>query len=116
MSNVIAFRREELVTLTVTERVGVNRKGEWITIGVPLPKGKVKSTDELVLLQDGKAIDAEILPVNKCWDNGSLRWVHLIFGADCRANDNNSARVCADTKKCPAMRKHINISRHRSIE
>lgn len=74
---------EELVTLTMEERIGLDRENEWVTIGVPLPEGKVSSTEQLVLLKDGKSIDAEILPVNRWWDDGSLRWVHLIFRADC---------------------------------
>jgi len=85
ISTTASSEAEELVTLTMTERAGVDRNGEWVTIGVPLPKGKVKSADELVLLRDGKAIPTEILPVNKWWDDGSLRWIHLIFCSDCPA-------------------------------
>jgi hypothetical protein len=76
----------ELVTLTMTERTGVSRQAEWITIGVPLPKGKIRSTEELCVLQNGHAVAAEILPVNRWWDDGSLRWIHLIFQSHCPAN------------------------------
>jgi len=76
----------DIVTLTMTERAGVIRQAEWITIGVPLPKGLVKSTDELCLRQNGRTIPCEVLPVNKWWDDGSLRWVHLIFQSECPAN------------------------------
>ena len=77
---------QELVTLTMTERTGVSRQAEWITIGVPLPKGKIRSTEELCVLQNGHAVAAEILPVNRWWDDGSLRWIHLIFQSHCPAN------------------------------
>lgn len=76
---------EELVTLTMEERVGLDRTDEWVTIGVPLPEGKVSSIDQLAVLRDGKPVAAEILPVNRWWGDGSLRWVHLIFPADCPA-------------------------------
>lgn len=76
---------EELVTLTMEERVGLDRTDEWLTIGVPLPEGKVSSIDQLAVLRDGKPVAAEILPVSRWWGDGSLRWVHLIFPADCPA-------------------------------
>jgi hypothetical protein len=81
---------QELVTLTMTERAGVSREEEWITIGVPLPKGQVRSIEELYVLQNGKPIAAEILPVNKWWDDGSLRWIHLVFRSNCPANSKAS--------------------------
>jgi hypothetical protein len=31
---------QELVSLTMVERAGVDRQAEWVTIGVPLPKGR----------------------------------------------------------------------------
>jgi hypothetical protein len=84
---------EELVTLTMEERVGLDRKDEWVTVGVPLPKGRVSSTDQLAVLRDGKPVAAEILPVNRWWDDGSLRWVHLIFRADCPARGSASVSL-----------------------
>ncbi len=81
-----ADTNRDIVTLTMTERTGVERRAEWVTIGVPLPKGLVKSTDELYLRQNGRTVPCEVLAVNKWWDNGTLRWVHLIFQSDCPAN------------------------------
>ncbi len=80
-----ALPAEALVTLTMTERAGVERKGEVVTFGLPLPKGKVKSAGRLSLTSAGRAIPAEIIPVTRWCDDGSLRWVHLIFPADCPA-------------------------------
>jgi len=76
----------DIVTLTMTERAGVERRAEWITIGVPLPRGLVNSTDELYLRQNGRTVPCEVLAVNKWWNDGTLRWVHLIFQSDCPAN------------------------------
>ena len=38
-----AWGQGELTSLTMIERAGVDREDEWVTIGVPLPKGRVKS-------------------------------------------------------------------------
>jgi hypothetical protein len=84
---------EELVTLTMEERVGLDREDEWVTIGVPLPKGKASFPDQLAVLKDGEPVAAEILPVNRWWENGSLRWVHLIFPADCPARGKASVSL-----------------------
>jgi len=94
----IAHPAQELVTLTMTERAGVNRHAEWITIGAPLPKGEIRSTDELCVLQNGQVIAAEILPVNKWWDDGSLRWIHLIFQSHCPANGKTSIVLATGTE------------------
>ena len=84
---------KEIVTLTMTERAGVDRESEWITIGVPLPKGLADSTEELCLIRDGRTIPCEMLPVNKWWDDGSLRWIHLIFQGSCPANGKASVTL-----------------------
>ncbi len=84
---------QEIVTLTMTERAGVARESEWVTIGAPLPKGAVHSAGELCLIRNGTAIPCEILPVNKWWDDGSLRWVHLIFQGNCPANGEASVTL-----------------------
>jgi len=91
----MARAAQELVTLTMTEGAGLSRKGEWVTTGVPLPKGRIRSTGELFVLQEGRAIAAEILPVNRWWDDGSLRWVHLIFQSDCPANGKASVTLAS---------------------
>lgn len=96
-----AFGLQELVTLTMVERVGINRVNEWITIGVPLPKGRIKSTDQLCLLQDSKVIPSEILPVNKWGDDDTLRWVHLIFPSDCPSNGKASVTLARAGKTPP---------------
>jgi hypothetical protein len=94
----MVYSAQELVTLTMTERAGVSRKAEWITIGVPLPKGRVRSIDELCVLQNGQVITAEIVPVNTWWDDGSLRWVHLIFRSNCPANSKASITLAMGSK------------------
>ncbi len=75
----------EIVQLTATERLGFARVAEPITIGVPLPQGTVKSTENLALVSAGKEIPAEVRPIVK-WPDGSVRWVHLYFAGDCPAH------------------------------
>jgi hypothetical protein len=74
------------VRLTIQEREGIARKDEVVVTGVPLPEGAVKDAGELTILDGGgKPVFAEIRPVVK-WPDGSVRWVHLYFRADCPAD------------------------------
>lgn len=84
---------QDLVRLTMKERCGVQRKGEYVTFGVPLPKGKVSSVNNLVLRHGDQPIPAEFLPVTRWWEDGSLRWVHLLFQTDCPANGSEDVTV-----------------------
>jgi len=104
---------QELVTLTMTERVGVSRQAEWFTICVPLPKDKIRSTDEIYVLHNGQAIAAEIQPVNKWWDDGSLRWIHLIFKSNCLANG-NAYITLATGKKAPVPQQMVKVTESNS--
>lgn len=94
---------EDLVRLTMAERCGVARKGEYVTFGVPLPKGKIRSVDNLDLLRGSRPIPVEFLPVTRWWEDGSLRWVHAIFQSDCPAN--GSEDVVVHLSETPVERK-----------
>ena len=72
-----------LVTLTVEERGGMARRSEPLTAGVPLPKGRVRDAALLTLLDErSRSVAAHIKPVNKWWDDGSIKWVHVHFQTD----------------------------------
>lgn len=103
----IVWGQQELVTLTMTERANVARHGEWVTIGIPLPKGAVKSTDTLCLVQNGATIPAEILPVSRWPGDGSLRWVHLVFQSDCPAG--GTSRVTVACAPVAAIQKRVDV-------
>lgn len=96
-------RADELVTLTMQERLGLARVAEPVTIGVPLPQGAVKSATDLVVLSGGKAIPAEIRPIVK-WPDGSIRWVHLYFVADCPATGQAAVALATGTPADSASR------------
>ena len=88
-----AWGQGELTSLTMIERAGVDREDEWVTIGVPLPKGRVRSADELALLRDDRPIEAEIIPVTRWWEDETLRWVHLIFPTGCLARSETAVTL-----------------------
>ena len=72
------------VELSVEERSGIARVAEPVTCGVPLPRGMVKSPEELVLLHEDDVVPVEIRKVS-LWPDSSLRWVHLDFQASAEA-------------------------------
>ncbi|MCX7590428.1 MAG: DUF6288 domain-containing protein [Kiritimatiellae bacterium] len=68
------------VGLTVEERLGVSRLAEPVTSGVPFPKGALKDILSLRLVdQSGRSVPAQFTLVNKWWQDGSVKWVHLDF-------------------------------------
>src|SRR5512136_603910 len=76
-----------LVSLTVEERVGVSRRSEPVTAGVPLPKGVVHDAGSLALLDErGRRVAGDIRAVNRWLDDGSVKWVHLHFQSDVPGN------------------------------
>ncbi|HUU27620.1 MAG TPA: beta-L-arabinofuranosidase domain-containing protein [archaeon] len=75
----------QAVELKIEERSGIDRVGEPITCGVPLPEGWASSAEVLVLKIAGKPVPCEFRKVNS-WPDGSLRWVHLDFQASVGAN------------------------------
>ncbi len=80
-----AKAQEEIVRLTLTERLGAERTGEVVITGVPLPAGLIEDAGELALADaNGQPIPADIRPVIH-WPDGSVKWVHLYFSADCGA-------------------------------
>lgn len=83
----------DIVTLTMQERIGVERKAEPIVIGVPLPQGLVKSASELALTDvKGKQLPSEFVPVVR-WQDKSLRWVHVYFLGNCPASGQESVKL-----------------------
>ncbi len=68
----------ELVKLRVVERAGVERKAEPVTCGVPFPKGLLRGTGHLTLLDAaGKPVPASFTAVNFWPKDKSVRWALL---------------------------------------
>src|SRR5262245_17617674 len=83
-----------VVTLTVEERAGVERRAEPIVAGVPLPKGRVKEVAALALRDEQqRTVPAAITAVNRWWEDGTLKWVHLRFFVDVPAHGKRELTV-----------------------
>lgn len=99
--NAAAF---ESVPLTMQERAGIARSNEPVVMGVPLPEGAIRSADPLTLTDpDGKTVPVEVRPIVK-WPDGSIRWVHLYFLADCPASGSAVVTLREGKSAAPAGR------------
>ncbi|MGQ9573796.1 MAG: hypothetical protein ACUVUC_00620 [Thermoguttaceae bacterium] len=77
------------VPLTVQESLGIPRRAEPISGGIPLPKGMFPRDQQFALLaQDGREIACQITPLVVETD-GTLRWILLDFQDDVAAGATN---------------------------
>jgi len=75
------------IPLTVKETAGVDRIGNPVNSGVPLPEGALEDVTSLRLLDDlGNSVLASIEPRAKWLSDKSLKWVTVHFLADLPAN------------------------------
>lgn len=85
------------VPLTVRETARVGRIGNPVNSGVPLPRGAVRETAQLRLLDaQGKAMPASIETRARWLGDGSHKWVTVHFLANVPANDKISRKIPAD--------------------
>ncbi len=95
------------VPLTVTDTAGVERRGEPVTFGVPLPQGLLRETERLRLYgPDGKPVPAAFRVASRWWrdaaaQNSSIRWVHADFFADVPAHGSSVYHLKADSTATP---------------
>ncbi len=79
------------IKLTVDERLGVARKNEFVTSGVPLPRGAVANTEKLRLFDDeGQPVPAQFGVATRWWEDRSIKWLHVDFQASLSANEKRS--------------------------
>jgi hypothetical protein len=77
----------------IVEKSGVYRKNEPITMGIPFPKGVLKSTSHLTLL-DPTTGDLPIqTQVLSSWPDRSLKWVLLDFQITIQANSTKELKI-----------------------
>lgn len=79
-----------LVELSVVERQGVTRVDEPVTFGVPLPKGALKSTDQVRLVRDGKEVPAQFRATGLWRPDESIRWLLVDFQTDIDARESQA--------------------------
>lgn len=71
------------VPLVVEERFGARREAQPVAGGVPLPRGLMKDTATLRVVDDaGKDVPAQFTVLGKWWPDESIRWVLVEFQAD----------------------------------
>jgi hypothetical protein len=68
------------IPVSISEPAGIARSDEGVHSGIPLFKGTLKSTDELILINNGTGKPAPVqFETLSRWDDGSVRWVLLNF-------------------------------------
>ena len=74
------------VPIHVDEPGGVGRKSVPVRTGIPFPRGALKDAAHVRLLdRSGKETPCQVRKV-AAWPDGSVRWIHLDFFADVKAN------------------------------
>ena len=89
------------IPLVVEEGTGVDRIGNAVNSGVPLPKGAVKDVSELRLLDaQGRVVVASVEPRARWLGDESLKWVSVHFVTDLPAHSKKTYTLVtsADTK------------------
>jgi len=86
----------------VAETEGIDRVGNSVNSGVPLPEGAVTEADDLRLLdENGQGILASIEPRARWLADGSLKWVTLHFLADLPADGKRTYTLATSTIAVP---------------
>jgi len=75
------------VPLTVTERLGIDRRGEPVTMGVPIPKGELRDVRRCRLLRDGREVPAQFRAAGLWRPTKSIRWLLVDLQTDITANE-----------------------------
>lgn len=90
------------VALTMVERAGHDRVNEPVRVGVPLPKGAVKSVEKMTLFDaDGSAVPCQFTPVCRWLGDESVKWVHLDFVTSLPAKATKTLRLAFDAGRNP---------------
>lgn len=98
---------EKIVRLDINEEAGFSRVNEPITMGVPLPEGKVDNAAKIVLLDGaGLPIPCQVTEVARWLDGKSVKWVQLTWLETLNAKTGRDIYVAmADAPQPPAATK-----------
>jgi hypothetical protein len=66
------------IAIQLEEKNGMARINEPVSLGIPLPKGAVRTTNNLVLMDEQRPLGLQLAPLAH-WPDGSIRWVHASF-------------------------------------
>jgi len=79
--------------IIVKEHSGIERTGEFVSVGIPFAKGELEHPHELSLLDSrGDRQPVQALVLNR-WKDGSAKWVLLDFAATVPANGASMYRL-----------------------
>src|SRR6185369_7815300 len=71
------------VPLTVQETAGIDRQQVLVTSGIPFPRGALKSTEKLQIIDaQGRFIPAQFWTASRWWEDGSIHWVPVDFAVN----------------------------------
>jgi len=91
------------VPLTVEETIGIERVGNAVNSGVPLPEGAVQDVAALRLLDEqGQVVLASIEPRARWLGDESLKWVTVHFVTDLPANGKRAFTLVTSDKPLPS--------------
>ena len=71
--------------LVMNEHLGIPRRDEPMTVGVPFPKGILKNTEQVVIRNQGGGIRPVQIQALQFWSDGSIQWGLIDFFADSKA-------------------------------
>jgi exo-rhamnogalacturonan lyase-like protein len=101
-----AVADNKIVTLSIEEEAGVDRVNEPITMGVPLPEGKVEHAERLYLVDAaGKRVACQITEVGKWLDRKHIKWVHLTWNQSVKAKQTAKVSLMFRTGGVPRIRR-----------
>ena len=72
--------------LSLEETLGLPRRAEPLTAGVPLPRGEVRDPSELSLWGPGGELPLQVEAL-ECWPDGSIRWALVDTCVDLAARE-----------------------------
>jgi len=75
----------ENISIEINNMAGCSRKGEPVSVGIPIPKGEIQDIDLFILKDENGEISAQFTPLGM-WSDGSLKWVLLNFQPSVEAN------------------------------
>ena len=98
-----------LTNIIIEETAGIDRTNEPVTVGIPFPKGMLKDTSVLGLMDPESGhlpLQTKILAT---WPDNSLKWVLLDFQTSIKAQATNELSLIEDeSENTPSN--HPNIS------
>ncbi|GAM10587.1 hypothetical protein OR1_02876 [Geobacter sp. OR-1] len=103
--------RSNVLEVLVTELCGIDRKHEFVRIGVPCPKGALLDTAGLQLLSpenESQQLQSQIL---KKWQDGSVKWLLIDFAATVPANSNRLYRLIEQNDSTKSELRPIQITK-----